>query len=241
MEVLMTISADLHIHTCLSPCGSLEMSPNAIAAQAKQLGFDLIAVTDHNSAMNCPAFAAACERHGIACLFGIEATSVEEVHILCLFETAEAALDMGSYLYGYLPDMRTIPEKLGDQVWVDEHDSILGEVERYLGNALSLTIGEIKEAVFGRSGLFIPAHIDKPVFSMVSQLGFLPKDEYSAVEITCDISSAIYAEYTTIANSDAHYLADIGKRWFEAECRTPCFEELKEALARGAVECRGLP
>lgn len=237
----MNIRSDLHIHTCLSPCGSLEMSPAAIAARAKSLGLDLIAVTDHNSAMNCPAFAAACEQHGIACLFGIEATSVEEVHILCLFETAEQALDMGDYLYGHLPDIRNVPEKLGDQVWVDEHDSILGEVERYLGNALSLTIGEIKEAVFSRNGLFIPAHIDKPVFSMVSQLGFLPEDEYNAVEITRDISSVIYAEYTAIANSDAHYLADIGKRWFEAECRTPCFEELKEALARGDVERQGLP
>jgi len=227
----MKIKADLHIHTCLSPCGSLEMSPSAIAEAARRQGLDLAAVTDHNSALNCPAFADACKRKNIWAMYGIEVTSMEEAHLLCIFETVDKALEFGDFIYGKLPDITNNPEIFGDQVYVDADENILGEVEKYLGNAVSLSIDEIRDEALSRSALFIPAHIDKPVFSIISQLGFLPDDSYSAIEVFTPAESPAYeGRYSVITSSDAHYIDDIGKKYFTADIAEKTFLSLALAL-----------
>ena len=43
---------DLHIHSCLSPCADLLMTPGNIIKEALKLGLDCIAITDHNAAGN---------------------------------------------------------------------------------------------------------------------------------------------------------------------------------------------
>lgn len=227
--------ADLHLHSCLSPCGDLECSPSAIAATAQQRGIALAALTDHNSALNCPAFAEACSRSGINALFGMEATSREEVHLLCIFETVEQALEMGQVLYSALANIPNNPEKLGDQVYVDVEEVILGTVDKHLTAAVSYSADEINELVVARGGLFIPAHIDRAVTSMQSQLGFLPHGDYSAVEVTKSPCPLDTWDYTRVCDSDAHYLDDIASRWFEFEAHAPNFAGLKQALASGAV------
>jgi len=227
----MVIKADLHIHTCLSPCGSLEMSPAAIAAAVKKARLDLASIADHNSALNCPAFSDACRKEGLWAMFGLEVTSMEEAHVLCIFETADKALEFGDFIYSRLPDIPNNPEIFGDQVYVDENDNILGEVEKYLGSAVSLSIDEIKDEVFSRSGLFIPAHIDKPVFSITSQLGFLPDDDYTAVEVFNPSQAGSYSEkYSVITSSDAHYLEDIGKKYITADIAEKTFLSLLLAM-----------
>ena len=115
----MRVLADLHNHSCLSPCASLEQSPSLLARLARERGLGLVALTDHNSALNCPAFEEACRREGIAALFGIEANSVEEVHVLCLFGGCEDALDFGLQLRALLMPLPYDADKLGDQVVVD--------------------------------------------------------------------------------------------------------------------------
>ena len=112
----MLVKTDLHIHSCLSPCGSLEMSPKAIAEKGADLGLKLMALTDHNTALNCPAFEINCRENGIVPVFGVEVTSKEEAHIVALFETVETALDFGSFVYLLMPDMENNPEVLGDQI-----------------------------------------------------------------------------------------------------------------------------
>ena len=227
----MLVKADLHIHTCLSPCASLEMSPAAIAGRLESLGFSMAAVADHNSALNSPAFEKACRRAGIVPLFGIEVNSVEEAHLLCLFETSGAALDFGSYIYERLPDMENIPERLGDQVYVDEKENILGEVKKYLGNAVSASMDEVMEEVFSRGGLFIPAHVDKPVFSVTSQLGFLPDGNYSAVEVFDPFNAEAFSDkWCVITSSDAHYPDDVGKNFIEIELEENSFGSLRKAF-----------
>ena len=140
----MKIRADLHIHSCLSPCGSLEMSPSAVVDRAVSAGLGLIAITDHNSALNCPALERICSsRDDICAFYGMEITSMEEVHLLALFDTADAAVDFGAFIYSHLPDIPNDPERFGDQVYVDEEENILGEVERYLGTAVNLSIDDI--------------------------------------------------------------------------------------------------
>ena len=227
----MLVKTDLHIHSCLSPCGSLEMSPKAIAEKGAEEGLMMMALTDHNTALNCPAFEINCLSNGIVPVFGIEVTSKEEAHIVALFENLDTALDFGNFVYLLLPDMENNPEVLGDQIVVNEKEEIIDEVEKYLGNASELTIDNIKSEIKKRDGLFIPAHIDKPVFSIPSQLGFLPPDDYDAVEVfTPENAPQFSSSYTVISNSDAHYIDDIGKKNLQIEMDEINFKGLRKAL-----------
>ena len=99
----MPFAADFHVHSCLSPCASLEMSPSAIASRAKSVGLDVVALTDHNSALNAPAFSDACARCGITGLYGLEICSIEEVHCLVIFDDVDKALSMSAYVFSNLP------------------------------------------------------------------------------------------------------------------------------------------
>ena len=212
----MIIQADLHIHSCLSPCGSLDMSPKVIVSEAVRQGMSLIAITDHNSALNCQALEAICrERDDIRCFFGMEITSIEEVHLLCLTDSLSTITEFSEWIYGHLPNIDNDPEMFGDQVYVDAEENILGEAEKYLGNAVDLSIDRIRDEIKSRNMLFIPAHIDRDVFSMTSQLGFLPVDDYDAVEISRyhfrdKKRIPNLHKYPAISDSDAHFPEDIG-------------------------------
>jgi len=233
------VRSDLHIHSCLSPCGSLEMSPRSIARRAIERGLDLIALTAHNSALNAPACSAACQSAGIACIFGLEGTTREEAHVLCLFESPEEALGFGEDIYSLIPDIPNDPEKMGDQVFVDDGENILGEVEKYLPQAADLSIDDLALRVGEAEGLFIPAHVDKPVFSIVSQLGFLPPLPYTALETTrmpCPVNTG---KLPLIMNSDAHYLDDIGRRLSVLSVYELSFQGIREAIEAGRIAYEG--
>mgnify|MGYP006268145777 FL=1 len=210
----MRVTADLHNHSCLSPCGDLSMSPSALAERARERGINLLALTDHNSARNAPAFAAACRRCGIMPLFGTETTSTEEVHVVSLFPDVSAALDWGAWVYERLPDYRHDPERFGDQVVVDAEENILDFEKRYLIPAIDASLQDIGAETLARGGLVIPAHIDRSVNSLLSQLGFLPDMRVSALEITRwpPVIDGRGASFT--CSSDAHFLDDVGKRSF---------------------------
>ncbi len=230
----MLLKCDLHIHSCLSPCGSLEMSPSNIARIASEKGFDVIALTDHNSALNSPAFEKSCLREGITPIFGIEVTSSEEFHSLCLFEKSDQALSFGNFLYEKLLSGTNIPEKFGDQVYVDEEENIIGEVKKYLtGGALSLSSDQLLHMVISQGGLFIPAHIDRAVSSIKSQLGFLPPDPYSALEITLNPPQLNTGTIPLLSNSDAHFPEDIGKRFFYLEAEDNSYKNIKKSIIEG--------
>ncbi len=212
------------------------MSPNAIAIEAKNRGLDVIALTDHNSALNTPAFRTACNSAGIFPIFGLEITSSEEAHVLALFKTPDIAIEMGNLIYKSLLSMPNNPEKFGDQIYVDDDENILGEVEKYLtGGASMYSISELLLMTEERGGMFIPAHIDKPNFSIKSQLGFLPKEDYTAVGITkvpptMDLHGVPY-----ITNSDAHYIDNIGDRSFTLEIEDLTFSNIKKAILSGNI------
>ena len=231
----MLVRADFHIHSCVSPCASLEMSPAAIAEKAKEKGLDLVALTDHNTALNCPAFKVNCEQQGLWSLYGMEVTSSEEAHLVCLFEDVDTALEFSEFVYKYMPDIENKPEVFGDQVYVDENEEILGEVEKYLGNASGLSIDDVREEVFFRNGLFIPAHVDKPVFSIVSQLGFLPDADYTAIEVFNPANAKDYAKYPVISDSDAHYLDDVAKKQLYIDVEEKSFAALRDSLQKNRI------
>ena len=202
----MKLTYDFHIHSCLSPCGDNDMTPNNIIGMAGILELDAIAVSDHNSALNLPAVCKLGEKQGILVVPAIEITTAEEVHILSLFPSLDAALAIGEELYALLPNIPNDPEIFGNQLVLDENDQITGTVEKLLINAVNLSIEKTFEKVRSYGGVPIPAHIDKTAYSIMSNLGFIPPElGVTAVEIKNPPYPAANV-YQSITNSDAHAL-----------------------------------
>ncbi|MBN2652060.1 MAG: PHP domain-containing protein [Spirochaetales bacterium] len=228
------LKADLHIHSCLSTCGSLDNSPQEIISRAKEIGLDVIGIADHNCTFNAETLFNIAKQKGIIVLPGIEITSSEEAHLLAFFDSPQKAKKFGQIIFDSLPDIENQPEKTGDQVICDEDENI-EFVDKYLLNASKFSFDKLFTMIKDYGGVFIPAHIDRASFSIVIQLGFLPPMRYDCVEITKAESANQYSEYNHIANSDAHYLEDIGKRYsiIEAEEATP--ESILKAIREGKI------
>lgn len=207
-----------------------------------------MALTDHNSARNASAFAEACRRVGLMALFGTETTSREEVHILSLFATVDAAEAWGHWVYQRLPDFEHDPERFGDQVVVDADENILDFEARYLIPAIDASIDEIRLETLHRGGLIIPAHIDRTTTSILSQLGFLPDLRFSALEITRWPPAIDPQGHTLICDSDAHFVDDVARRSFQfsseispAASQEEIFSALSTAFSEGSVTCSIAP
>jgi len=233
----MSLLADFHNHSCLSPCGSLDLSPRVLADLAALRGVRVLALTDHNSSLNCPAFAKVCPPCGILPIFGMEATTQEEIHVLCLFTSLQASLDFSEYAYSLLMPFLNNPDKTGDQVFVDEDDNIEGEVEYYLVNPLELSIDSIEVKVTEYGGIVIPAHVERPAFSMTSQFGVIVKGQWTALECT-RLPPMLNGQpldtlgYPLTTSSDAHYPEHVARRPFELD--TTMEELAPNGIASGA-------
>jgi len=138
---------DLHIHSCLSPCGDLDMTPNNIVGMAKISGLDVIAVTDHNSCKNCPAVMKVAEGYEILAIPGMELTTMEEVHVVCLFETLEDALSFGNYVDEKLIPIENREDIFGQQLICNEEDEVIGKESRLLINATTISFDDVYELV----------------------------------------------------------------------------------------------
>ncbi|AHC13708.1 PHP domain-containing protein [Salinispira pacifica] len=236
-QELRTFKADIHLHSCLSPCGSLFSSPGAIAREAVKKGLDLIALTDHNSAANCPAFRDACRREGIACMYGMEVTTSEELHCLAIFEHLSQALDADGWISSRIQRIPLKPERMGDQVIVDVSENILGTIDYLLISATDIPLSQLVEEVRERDGLVIPAHVDRANFSLISQLGFIPHDRYHGLEWYRKDNPMIdsYPGYPVLYNSDAHMIEDIGRRSTEFRALTADFQSFRHWLETDQV------
>lgn len=213
------IKADFHIHSCLSPCGDLSMSPSVIVDYLKQRNVKLAALTDHNSSLNCKAFAECCVKNDIIPLFGMELQTQEEIHLLCLFDNLEISEKFSNEIYDLLPSIPNNPEKMGDQVYVDSEENILGEVEKYLVTSADLSIDDAVEFVHKLGGIAIPAHADRSAFSLTSQFGMITDGNWDAVELV-NLQNApehIKSTYPLTSSSDAHYIEHIARRTFNLE------------------------
>lgn len=238
-EVLETVAADLHVHTCLSPCATLDMTPTKIVHEACKKGLRIIAITDHNSAENAGAVVAAARDTGLWVIPGIEVTSTEEAHIVGLFSDTERAFSMQELIYETLQKGENKEELFGIQVVANELDEVESINKRILIGATDLSSEEVVQAIHDRGGLAVAAHIDRQSFSIVSQLGFIP-DELSldAIEISSrmrlDEARKVFEAYDWapfITASDAHDLEEVGTSptWFRVGHRD--MPELRLALA----------
>ncbi|HNV81955.1 MAG: PHP domain-containing protein [Tenuifilaceae bacterium] len=235
---MRTYRADLHIHSVLSPCADLEMSPRNIVALAKSKGLDIIAVTDHNSTLHGPVVRKLAEPHGIKVLFGSEVTTREEAHCLCLFETEVQRLAFQQFIEINLPDVYNDPDRFGYQVEVNEEDEIIQQVDKLLISALNAGINEVEATVHRLGGLFIPAHVDRPMFSLISQLGFIPPTlKFDALEIFRITDPADFMQKNKylqnpalIKNSDAHYPQQLGTVFTNYLIHEPTLDEMAKAF-----------
>jgi len=234
---LRAFKADLHIHSCLSPCGELEMSPRAIVERSLEKGLDLIALCDHNSAENTGAAIRAGRGKGLAVLAGIEISSMEEVHSLALFDTEEQATGMQELIYRHMRGTNR-PELFGDQVVADEFDQVERFNDRLLIGAVQMSLREIVTAVHRLGGLSIASHVDRPSFSILSQLGFFPEDvDLDGVEVsgrTTPVKARAeipgLEKFTVVSFSDAHFPEDIGQPCTCFLMEAPSVEEIRLAL-----------
>jgi 3',5'-nucleoside bisphosphate phosphatase len=230
--------ADLHIHTLLSPCGDLEMSPGNIVERAAELNINIIGITDHNSTKHAPLIQKLADQKGIFTLCGAEVTTREETHCLAFFENLDRLTEFQQYLETYLPDIKNDPKYFGHQVVIDEKEMIVEEVEKLLISALGQSLDQVEKKVHDLDGIFIPAHIDKQKYSLVSQLGFVPPDlRADAFEISKHTTvEAMLKQFpylkkaTFIRSSDAHHPDHMGSSVSVFEMNQVSFEEIRLAL-----------
>jgi 3',5'-nucleoside bisphosphate phosphatase len=230
--------ADLHIHSVLSPCGDLDMSPSRIIEKAKSQHIDILGMSDHNSTHHCRLMEELGTENGIKILPGVEVNSMEEIHCLAFFENIETTDDFQKYLDDKLPAMKNQPKYFGQQLVVDRNENILREIEVMLTSALEATIYEISNEVYIRKGIFIPSHIDRAYTSIISQLGFIPTDlTFDALEVSARYKVSDYTRlhpeleaYTLITNSDAHVPDAIGRAITLFEMEECTLDEIRMAL-----------
>lgn len=238
--MLRAFSADLHIHTLLSPCGEIEMIPPLIVQSALSAGLDIIAITDHNSCENALAVIEAAEGSGLRVLPGLEVQSVEGVHLLCLFDTVEQAETMQEAVYERLPDVELSERLMQEQMVVDSGANFVKYCTSPIALPTSMNIEEIFEKAYALEGLTIPSHIDRLETGLCGVLGMLPETPaFEAVEVSRNLSTAeARSRYPSIGNlpvfhaSDAHWLSAIG------ENRTTLYLKHR-SVAEIRMACRG--
>ncbi len=169
------VYCDLHLHSCLSPCGDDGMTPATAAGMAKLAGLEVAALTDHNTVRNCPAFFKACAAYGIGALAGMELTTAEDIHLVCLFRDCAAAEVFETALAPYRVHIRNRPEFFGRQLVTDENDAVLYEEPDLLPNAMQLPLEEAFALTQNCGGVCYPAHIDRESNGILAVLGTFPE------------------------------------------------------------------
>ena len=210
---------DMHIHSCLSPCGDDDMTPNNIAGMAVLKGLNVLALTDHNTCKNCPAFFKACKKQGLVAIAGVEVTTAEDVHMICLFRTLDDAMDFDRDLQSYRVLIKNEEAVFGEQLIMDGDDNVIGREEHLLVNATTLDIETLFEFANRYKALVYPAHIDRDANGIVSILGTLPETpEFSTYEFHFGDKMDLYKEKfmllqtkPLVVSSDAHFLWDMNE------------------------------
>ena len=235
---MQSFKADLHLHTVLSPCGDLEMSPTNIIAKAKEKGLDCIAITDHNCTRHGKLAKQIGREKGIFVIMGAEVTSKEEAHCLCFFEDNENLDKFEIWLEDKLLKIPLDEDKFGYQLVVNDQEEIIDQMEFLLINSIDADLDEIYQKVHSLNGLFVPAHINKGANSLISQLGFVPPDiKADAMEISRHVTktnfikkNAYLKKFQFIQDSDAHYINDIGSVYCNLIMENLSFDEFRLAI-----------
>ncbi|MGC8803842.1 MAG: PHP domain-containing protein [Bacteroidales bacterium] len=237
---MLNVKADLHIHTVLSPCAEVDMSPVAIVQKAFSKGLKIIGITDHNSTLQCLMVKKIAEEYGIFTLMGAEVCSKEEIHCLAFFDGPENLKSFQDFIERNIPKIKYNPALHGIQAVLDTKNNVLEQVDYYLGVPLKVGYEEIEETVHAMDGIFIPAHVDRIKYSLLSQLGYVPENiKADALEIFNQTSLVQFlrenghvSHFTIVKNSDAHTLHSIGQYTSHFLLEKINFKEIKMALRK---------
>jgi 3',5'-nucleoside bisphosphate phosphatase len=230
---------DLHIHTRLSPCASEEMTPNAIVGTAKRMGLDIIAICDHNSSRNAAAVMEAGVSHSVIVIPGIDLETIENIHLIGLFPDATRAACVSEEVRLTLPDTdEAYTTRIGEQVLMSADGRAYGVEDKALASPAKFDLRDAVQLVKRNEGLAIAAHVERPSFSVYSQLGDIPRDiPFDALEVSPVNSRPVglrekFARYgwPLIGSSDSHYLFEVGRARSRFFLESPCFDEICMAL-----------
>lgn len=230
---------DFHIHSCLSPCADNDMTPMNIAGMSVLNGLQLVALTDHNTCRNCPAFFDACKQYGIVPVPGMELCTSEEVHIICLFRTLENAMSFSTMVEQNMMSVKNKPDIFGNQLVIGPDDDVVEDMETLLITATRLSITDAVKLVHEHFGVCYPAHIDRDANGILAMLGFIPKEAgFTAFELspTGDPSEYLLREdchgMIHFVSSDAHHLWDLsdGKNIISLDDEPYSAQRVRDAL-----------
>ena len=210
---------DLHVHSCLSPCADNDMTPNNIAGMAALKGLQIVALTDHNSCKNCPAFFEACRKQGIIAVAGMELSTAEDIHLVCLFRELDDAMRFDEEISKHLMNIDNRPEIFGDQLVLDGNDEQIGIEKKLLISATDLWLGDAVALARSYGAHVHPAHVDRESNGIIAILGDIPREyDFACIEFNDSANiEDIRNQYTAaknaqhIVSSDAHYLWDINE------------------------------
>jgi hypothetical protein len=232
-------TCDLHNHTCLSPCARLDLHPKAIVSAFLARGIDMAAITDHNASENIVHVMKASRGTPLVIIPGIEVTTKEEAHVLALFESLEAVALFQEEIYSRLPGSND-ERRFGCQPVVNEREEVEAFNTHLLFGATDMPLDEVTASIHSLGGIAIASHIDRSFFSVISQLGFVPESShFDGLEISSSLGIKggrsrfpELSRYTFITSSDAHCLSDVGHSCTMMHLESPCFAEIRLALAR---------
>lgn len=238
--MLKCLNADLHIHSCLSPCADLTMSPKRIVEMALKKGLNVIAVCDHNSAENTHAALKCAHNTALTVLPGMEITTVEEVHVIGIFPSRAAILSMQDAVYANLAPGENKDDLFGEQIVANEFDEVEAYNHRLLIGATNLSIDAVVDKIHDLGGLAIASHVDREAYSIIGQLGFIPEGlSLDALEISPMVTYDEAArripqlgDYAVVRCSDAHQLEDIGQSTTKFWIEEPSIDEIQKAFLR---------
>lgn len=236
--MLKCLNADLHIHSCLSPCADLTMSPKRIVDVALRKGLDVIAICDHNSAENTRAALKCAQNTALTVLPGMEITTIEEVHVIGIFPGHDAILSMQETVYAHLAPGENKDELFGEQIIANEFDEVEAYNHRLLIGATNLSIEVVVNRIHDLGGLAIASHVDREAYSIIGQLGFIPQGlALDALEISSMVTYDEAAgripqlgDYAVVTCSDAHQLEDIGQKTTKFRIEEATIDEIQKAF-----------
>lgn len=223
----MKVSYDLHIHSCLSPCADIEMTPNNIVNMSVLNGLNAIAITDHNSCKNCKALVEAGKKANLLVIPGMEICTNEDIHVICLFETVTDAENFSTYVYSNMPLIPHKPDIFGEQIIMNSDDIEISRESYLLLNATNISVNDILSTTNKYNGTALPAHIDRSSYSVISSLGDIPPEAgFNTIEISTKGNiekmkslHPIIKNKLILINSDSHYLENLisEKRYIEID------------------------
>lgn len=231
---------DFHLHSCLSPCGDDDMTPANIVGMAFLNGLDVIALTDHNTCKNCAAAITHGNNYGVTVIPGMELTTAEEVHVVCLFPTLDDAMAFDAYVYEHLLPVKNREEIFGKQQIMDENDQVIGTVENLLINATDIYFDDVFDLVASYNGVAFPAHVDKTSTSLISNLGFVPPEStFTCAEIhsfknlhRIQDEHPYFLQCNMLSSSDAHYLEDIRQAQYQIFAESKDINDILKAIQK---------